>query len=246
MNYSCVTQNCFVTAGGAKTLTMLDQVNIWDERELGETCESLQSFLEAIRQFPIIRYQKSSLMAHRLAHSLQLKEEFPRLDSPPILLIIDRRLDMLTPLLQPWTYLAMLHEMGVVTNGRVSLVGHQYSLLDDEFWMDHWSDHWGQVGEEIQSLVTRLDEKSTMIRSRLQDPESLSILQVREWVESLPHLQRMTANASQHVQMATELGRLVEEHGLLGLSEAEQTLLMSEHVSAEVKFQFLSLVYATD
>lgn len=180
-------------------------------------------------------------MAHRLAHALQL-EEFPRLDSPPILLIIDRRLDLLTPLLQPWTYLAMLHEMGGFSNGRINLSGHQHSMVDDEFWQSHWWDHWGLVGEEIRRMVANLDEQSTMIRTKLMDPESLSLLQVREWVESLPHLQRMAANASQHVQMATELGRLVEEHGLLGLSETEQTMLQAEHWSSEVKLSVHSCV----
>ena len=40
---------------------------------------------------------------------------------PPLLLILDRRNDPVTPLLSQWTYQAMVHELLGVQNGRVDL-----------------------------------------------------------------------------------------------------------------------------
>lgn len=40
---------------------------------------------------------------------------------PPLLLIIDRRSDPVTPLLTQWTYQAMVHELLGIHNGRVNL-----------------------------------------------------------------------------------------------------------------------------
>lgn len=40
---------------------------------------------------------------------------------PPLLLILDRRNDPVTPLLTQWTYQAMVHELIGINNGRVSL-----------------------------------------------------------------------------------------------------------------------------
>lgn len=40
---------------------------------------------------------------------------------PPLLLILDRRNDPVTPLLSQWTYQAMVHELIGVQNGRVDL-----------------------------------------------------------------------------------------------------------------------------
>jgi len=40
---------------------------------------------------------------------------------PPLLLILDRRNDPVTPLLSQWTYQAMVHEIIGIHNGRVDL-----------------------------------------------------------------------------------------------------------------------------
>lgn len=47
--------------------------------------------------------------------------DFRRTDVPPLLLILDRRNDPVTPLLSQWTYQAMVHELIGINNGRVSL-----------------------------------------------------------------------------------------------------------------------------
>jgi hypothetical protein len=47
--------------------------------------------------------------------------DFRRTDVPPLLLVLDRRNDPVTPLLSQWTYQAMVHELMGINNGRVSL-----------------------------------------------------------------------------------------------------------------------------
>ncbi len=47
--------------------------------------------------------------------------EFRRTDVPPLLLILDRRDDPVTPLLTQWTYQAMVHELLTIFNNRVDL-----------------------------------------------------------------------------------------------------------------------------
>lgn len=47
--------------------------------------------------------------------------EFRPTQVPPLLLILDRRNDPVTPLLSQWTYQAMVHETLGIQNGRVDL-----------------------------------------------------------------------------------------------------------------------------
>lgn len=47
--------------------------------------------------------------------------EFRRTDVPPLLLILDRRDDPVTPLLMQWTYQAMVHELLNISNNRVDM-----------------------------------------------------------------------------------------------------------------------------
>lgn len=47
--------------------------------------------------------------------------DFRLTQTPPLLLILDRRNDPVTPLLSQWTYQAMVHELIGIQNGRVDL-----------------------------------------------------------------------------------------------------------------------------
>jgi len=47
--------------------------------------------------------------------------DFRRTDTPPVLLILDRRNDPVTPLLTQWTYQAMVHELLGIHNNRVDM-----------------------------------------------------------------------------------------------------------------------------
>lgn len=83
--------------------------------------------LLSLNKCPYIRYQGSSATAKRLAEKIRevlTKEstlfEF-RQESNPVLLILDRRDDPVTPMLNQWTYQAMVHELLTINNNRVDL-----------------------------------------------------------------------------------------------------------------------------
>jgi len=99
----------------------------WDPVHLHRTVQGITSVLLSLKKCPFIRYQNSSDMAKRLAEKIRevlSKEsnsfEF-RQESNPLLLIVDRRDDPVTPLLNQWTYQAMVHELLTINNNRVNL-----------------------------------------------------------------------------------------------------------------------------
>jgi len=100
---------------------------MWDPVHLHRTVQGITSVLLSLKKCPYIRYQNSSNMAKRLAEKIRevlSKEsnsfEF-RQESNPIILIVDRRDDPVTPLLNQWTYQAMVHELLTINNNRVNL-----------------------------------------------------------------------------------------------------------------------------
>jgi hypothetical protein len=59
-----------------------------------------------------------------LQHRIQAESslfDFRPTQTAPLLLILDRRNDPVTPLLSQWTYQAMVHELLGIQNGRVNL-----------------------------------------------------------------------------------------------------------------------------
>lgn len=101
---------------------------LWDANALQRATEGVLALLLTLKKKPLIRYCRSSLMAKKLASEVryQMGQEdqlfdFRKPDTPPILLILDRREDPVTPLLTQWTYQAMVHELLGIRNGRVDL-----------------------------------------------------------------------------------------------------------------------------
>ena len=101
---------------------------MWDSDLLQRSTDGLLALLLSLKKKPLIRYGSNSLMAKKLAAEVRYqigKEEqlfnFKRTDTPPVLLVLDRREDPITPLLTQWTYQAMVHELLGIHTGRVDL-----------------------------------------------------------------------------------------------------------------------------
>ena len=114
--------------------------NSWNPYSLNRCIQGISSVLLTLKRCPTIRYQSSSEMCKRLAEGVRqvLAKEgalfsfrsntshsspisFDPNPMPPVLLILDRRSDPVTPLLNQWTYQAMLHELLTINNNRVDL-----------------------------------------------------------------------------------------------------------------------------
>lgn len=109
---------------------------------LARHVEGLTALCLALKKRPIVRYERMSGMARQLGEALvgamngaggpgggaggadaAALWDFRKTATAPLLLVLDRRNDPVTPLLTQWTYQAMVHELLGITNGRVSLEG---------------------------------------------------------------------------------------------------------------------------
>lgn len=101
---------------------------LWNQDSLTRTTEGVMATLLALKKKPLIRYESNSLLCKKLATEVRYgitQEEqlfdFRKPDTSPILLLVDRRDDPVTPLLTQWTYQAMVHELLGIDNGKVNL-----------------------------------------------------------------------------------------------------------------------------
>lgn len=213
---------------------------VWDHDGLIRTTEGLVAALLATRTKPIIRYDRNSAMAKKLAQDVSntMKQEsklfeFKRRDTPPILLIIDRKNDPVTPLLMPWTYQAMVHEMLGIDNNRVDMnqvpdVSEDQKQIvlsadQDAFFAKTMYLNFGDLGVAIKDYVQQYQAK-TKSSSKLE-----SISDMKRFVENYPEFRRLSGNVSKHVALVGELSRLVSAFNLLQTSELEQSLACNDN-----------------
>lgn len=211
--------------------------NSWDPQALERSVQGIIAVLLSLKKKPVIRYEKSSAMAKKLGveiqHRIQNEStlfEFRGTQVPPLLLILDRRNDPVTPLLSQWTYQAMVHELLGIQNGRVdlSLVPDirpelkevTLTTSTDPFFQAHHLATFGDLGTSLKSYV-----QSYQSRSVANAPSSInSISDMKRFVEDYPEFRRLGGNVSKHVALVGELSRLVERDKLLESGEVEQGL----------------------
>ncbi|XP_043931114.1 vacuolar protein sorting-associated protein 45 [Protopterus annectens] len=221
------------------------QGRTWDAAHLNRTTQGLTALLLSLKKCPMIRYQLSSDVSKRLAENVKQiisKEielfDFRRTEVPPLLLILDRSDDGITPLLNQWTYQAMVHELLGINNNRIDLSrvpGISKDLNEvvlssshPDFFASNMYMNFGEIGTNIKNLMEDFQKKKPKGQQKLE-----SIADMKAFVENYPQFKKMSGTVSKHVTVVGELSRLVSERNLMAVSEVEQELAcQNDHSSA--------------
>uniref|UniRef100_A0A2P2KQX5 Vacuolar protein sorting-associated protein 45-like protein n=1 Tax=Rhizophora mucronata TaxID=61149 RepID=A0A2P2KQX5_RHIMU len=190
----------------------------------------------SLKRRPVIRYQRTSDTAKRIAQEtsrLMYQQEsvlfdFRRTEVSPLLLIVDRRDDPVTPLLNQWTYQAMVHELIGIQDNKVDLRSiskfskdQQEVVLSSEqdaFFKANMYENFGDIGMNIKRMVDDFQQVAKS-NQNIQTIEDMS-----KFVENYPEYRKMHGNVSKHVTLVTEMSKIVEERKLMLVSETEQEL----------------------
>uniref|UniRef100_A0AAY4CU75 Vacuolar protein sorting-associated protein 45 n=1 Tax=Denticeps clupeoides TaxID=299321 RepID=A0AAY4CU75_9TELE len=225
----------------------------WEPSILPRATQGLTSVLLALKKCPMIRYQLSSDMSKRLAECVKqiiTKEyelfDFRKTEVPPLLLILDRSDDAITPLLNQWTYQAMVHELLGLNNNRIDLSrvpGISKDLREvvlsaenDEFYANNLYLNFGEIGTNIKNLMEDFQKKKPKGQQKLE-----SISDMKAFVDNYPQFKKMSGTVSKHVTVVGELSRLVSERCLMEVSEVEQELACQNDHSNAQQVRFLPM-----
>ncbi|KAI9808537.1 MAG: hypothetical protein M1825_003686 [Sarcosagium campestre] len=219
---------------------------MWNSDSLQRSTEGVIALLLSLKKRPLIRYESNSPLAKKLATEVryQMTQEeqlfdFRKADTPPILLLLDRRNDPITPLLTQWTYQAMVHELLGIGNGRVDL-SHVpdvrkelreivLSQDQDPFFKKNMYLNFGDLGGNIKDYVQQYQSK-TKTGSNIE-----SIADMKRFVEEYPEFRKLSGNVSKHVTLVGELSRRVGGDNLLEVSELEQSLACNDSHGNDLK-----------
>jgi len=130
-----------------------------------------------------------------------------------VLLILDRRDDPVTPLLNQWTYQAMVQELIGLDNNRVDLRKSPgvkseakelvLSILHDPFFEENLYSNFGDLGLSIKKYVEQYQEQ-TKSNARIE-----TIEEMQKFVDAYPEFRKLSGNVSKHVTLVHELSRIV-------------------------------------
>ncbi|KEP66853.1 UNVERIFIED_CONTAM: Sec1 family protein [Hammondia hammondi] len=243
----------------AVTSLQVQDLSLWtpyEESLFQRMVDGVFSCIALLRIFPLVRFQVNSVVSKRLAAAMQvrLSENADLLDKRPqtsapgrsadasggsssggsrlVLLIVDRREDPVTPLLNQWTYRAMLHELIGIRNNRVDMrriPGTTEDLLDivmspmqDKFYRENLDSNFGDLGLNVQKYVREYQSKAKST-GQLE-----SVDDMQRFVDAYPEVRKLAGNVSKHVAVIHALSKIVNDRALLDVSSLEQEVACRE------------------
>ncbi|KAH3903419.1 related to Vacuolar protein sorting-associated protein 45 [Saccharomycodes ludwigii] len=219
---------------------MFTENNVWNFNILQDVTNSLISLLLSLKIKPIVYYQNTSnnnrilKLAQNVSSEINKYDkklfDFPTQDSAPILLILDRSIDPLTPLLQPWTYQSMIHEYIGIRRNVVNLADKVADLSDKElskvvlsskqdlFFKESMYLNFGDLGDKVKNYLTDYKEK-TKSNKNIQ-----TINDIKEFIAKFPEFKKLSSNVAKHMTIVGELDTQLKKNQIWSISELEQNV----------------------
>ncbi|KAL2348121.1 hypothetical protein Fmac_002121 [Flemingia macrophylla] len=243
----------------------------------GVTCLNLMAkriatVFASLREFPTVRFHAAKtldattmttfrdLIPTKLAaevwdHLVKYKKNIP--DFPQTetceLLIIDRSIDQIAPVIHEWTYDAMCHDL-------LNMEGNKYVyevpgkcggpterkevLLEDHdpIWLELRHTHIADASERLHEKMTNFisKNKAAQIQHGLKDSREMSTRDLQKTVLALPKYNEQIDKLSLHVEIAGKINRIIRESGLQDLGQLEQDLVFGDATKKDV-IKYLSM-----
>ncbi|KAK3318511.1 Sec1 family protein [Apodospora peruviana] len=180
----------------------------------------------------LARFVQKELDDHR-----QQDPNFPPPSSRPqgVLLITDRSMDLMAPLLHEFTYQAMAHDLLPIKEG-VKPMYHMkinegtpmeeekdMELNDkDKVWVENRHRHMKDTIDKLMGDFKKFLDQNPNFTDKNQDTTSLNA--IKDMMAGLPQFQEMKEAYSLHLTMAQESMNIFQRHKLPDIASIEQTM----------------------
>ncbi|KHN04763.1 SNARE-interacting protein KEULE [Glycine soja] len=214
----------------------------------------------SLREFPFVRFRAAKsldattmttfhdLIPTKLAAGVwdclmkykKTVPNFPQTESCE-LLIIDRTIDQIAPVIHEWTYDAMcrdllnmegnkyVHEVPSKTGGPPE---RKEVLLEDHdpIWLELRHAHIADASERLHEKMTNFisKNKAAQIQHGSRGSGEMSTRDLQKMVQALPQYSEQIDKLSLHVEIAGKINRIIRESGLRELGKLEQDLVFGD------------------
>ncbi|KAK2379263.1 secretory 1A [Trifolium repens] len=163
------------------------------------------------------------------------------------LIIIDRSIDQIAPIIHEWTYDAMCHDLlDMDGNKYVQEVASKTGgppekkevILEehDSVWLELRHAHIADASERLHDKFTNFVQKNkaAQIHQSGRDGGELSTRDLQKMVQALPQYTEQVEKISLHVEIAGKINTIIRETNLRELGQLEQDLVFGDAQAKDV------------
>ncbi|KAI1853329.1 hypothetical protein JX266_002035 [Neoarthrinium moseri] len=221
-------------------------------RHMRELAQKITGLCVALGEYPKVRYYRpkaplheaavlSSHLARFVSEELdsyaQWNPNFPPPSTRPqgVLLVTDRSMDLMAPLVHEFTYQAMAHDLlpiqdgakttfhMTVNEGSPEAEEKDMELSDkDKVWVDNRHRHMKDTIDKLMSDFQKFLDQNPHFTNANSDTTSLNA--IKDMMAGLPQFQEMKESYSLHLTMAQECMNKFQHQKLPDIASSEQTM----------------------
>ncbi|KAM0046023.1 putative sec1-like protein [Helianthus debilis subsp. tardiflorus] len=266
LEYFAIDSQCFITDHG-KALEELygdEEISRNVDECLTAMANRIATVFASMLEFPFVRYRAAKsldpttmttlcdLIPTKLAASVwnslmkyKTLPNFPQIETCD-LLILDRSIDQIAPIIHEWTYDAMcrdllemdgnkyVHEVPSKTGGfekkEVLLEEH------DPVWLELRHSHIADASERLHDKMTNFvsKNKAAQMHQGSRDGGQITTREMQKMVQALPQYNEQMDRLSLHVAIAGKINNIIRETGLKDLGQLEQDLVFGDAGTKDV------------
>lgn len=199
--------------------------------------EQLLFVLKSLNCNPLVRYYNGSTDGKIIAESVQKEITITR-RTDTILLILDRSIDMLTPLITPWVYHAMIHEYLHINNGTTKLsTNEEISFLPDhdDFFQKNMNTNWGKLALNIKNMLITMQNSSDSTKIKTIEDIQLAMIKLPETLHTKDIL-------SKHMKIYSDIIKIIKSRSMYRVGAIEQELAISSSSNETIYNKLVELL----
>lgn len=248
LDYSIVNDNLF-------TINLPNELGARKHNATIQESSSLLSLLLSLKKCPVIKYETTSIESKKLASEIlyyinsnsnnNLFDDLNRKsDTPPVLLLLDRKNDPITPLVTPWTYQSMIHELIGINRNIVDLKDSQEQLTLSEtldvFFEESMYLNYGDLTDKFQKYVDEYKKQTK--QSSIENLKTQDLSELKKILTKFPEFKKLSNNILKHLNIISEIDKQISSQNLWAVGELQQIIVCELENHQSIRSKLMDLI----